>query len=313
LVDFQKVGQFAERFRRFIDYDVKIEGAAGSASLPGASERKGACLELDHMSFRYDGADEETLRDISMTVRPGEHIAIVGENGAGKSTFIKLLMRLYDVTGGSIKYGGRDIREYATAEYRKLFGTVFQDYQLYGTSLAENVLMTDRAQAEGQLGFGYETRAEQDERVRRALDLSVFGKKLDRLPRGLDTEMTREFSDEGTMLSGGEAQKVAIARMFARNVDSGSGMAIAILDEPSSALDPQAEYTLNKNMLEAAGDAAVIFISHRLSTTRDADRIYLFENGRIAEQGTHEELMALNGGYAAMFEKQAHYYQTECE
>jgi ATP-binding cassette subfamily B protein len=101
--------------------------------------------------------------------------------------------------------------------------------------------------------------------------------------------------------------------MFARNVDSGSGMAIAILDEPSSALDPQAEYTLNKNMLEAAGDAAVIFISHRLSTTRDADRIYLFENGRIAEQGTHEELMALNGGYAAMFEKQAHYYQTECE
>jgi ABC-type bacteriocin/lantibiotic exporters, contain an N-terminal double-glycine peptidase domain len=309
LVDFQRVGQFAERFRRFMDYEARIEGAPGLARPPAAAAGREALLEIDHLSFRYEGAANETLRDISMTVRPGERIAIVGENGAGKSTFIKLLMRLYDPTGGAIRYGGHDIRDFATEDYRRLFGAVFQDYQLYGASLAENVLMAERA-SEDRAG---ENRQAQDERLRRALALADFERKLSRLPRGLDTEMTREFSDEGTMLSGGESQKVAIARMFARDSRGlePSGMALAILDEPSSALDPHAEHVLNRNMLAEAGAAAVIFISHRLSTTRDADRIYLFESGRIAEEGTHDELMRLGGVYAAMFDKQAHYYQEE--
>jgi ATP-binding cassette subfamily B protein len=152
-----------------------------------------------------------------------------------------------------------------------------------------------------------ETRSQQNAQLEKALDLADFTEKYKKLPHGLDTEMTREFNDEGTMLSGGETQKVAISRMFAKGTTQ--RMSIAILDEPSSALDPQAESILNKNMLDAAGNASVIFISHRLSTTRDADRIYLFENGTIAEQGTHDELMKKNGSYAAMFEKQAHYYQ----
>jgi ATP-binding cassette subfamily B protein len=347
LVDFQRVGQFAERFRHFMDYEAKIESRPGTVTLPPAAKRADAALAIENLTFRYEGAAADTLTDVSLTVRPGERVAIVGENGAGKSTFIKLLMRLYEPTAGSIRYAGRDCREYSTNDWRSLFGAVFQDYQLYGTSLAENVIMGERA----DVSRPAETRPQQDERVRRALELADFDRKLAKLPHGLDTEMTREFDDDGTMLSGGESQKVAISRMFAKSLLTAStkpnatasdieaspagatpngyasscahgatasdiktgpaGLNIAILDEPSSALDPRAESALNKNMLAVTANAAVIFISHRLSTTRDADRIYLFERGRIVEQGTHEELMQLNGGYAAMFEKQAHYYQEE--
>ena len=289
MVGFQNIGQFAERFRRFIEYDINIEGHEGNKEVP---EEK-SVLEIKDMSFRYEGASEDTLKHIQMTIKPGEKVAIVGENGAGKTTFVKLLMRLYDVSEGSICYGGEDIRNFSTKAYRDIFGAVFQDYQLYGATLEENVCMDDIALDE--------------ERIKKALKLADFGAKLERLPKGLKTEMTREFSDEGTMLSGGEAQKVAIARMFAKT----GKLAIAILDEPSSALDPFAEYKLNRNMMKAAKDATIIFISHRLSTTREADRIYMFEHGEIIEQGSHDELMALNGEYAKMFEKQAYYYQEE--
>ncbi len=290
LVEFQRVGQFAERFRRFIEYEIKIEGKQGTKPKP--SEH--GVLEIKNMTFCYEGSEKNTLQNINMVVKPGEKIAIVGENGAGKTTFVKLLMRLYDVTEGSICYGGNDIRDYTTKEYRDIFGAVFQDYQIYGTTLADNVIMEDLEIVD-------------KDRIIKALKLADFGKKLGKMPEGVDTQMTREFSEEGTMLSGGEAQKVAISRMFAKT----GQLSIAILDEPSSALDPYAEYTLNKNMMESAKDATVIFISHRLSTTRDADRIYLFEDGEIKEQGTHNELMELNGKYALMFEKQAHYYQEE--
>ena len=289
MVGFQNIGQFAERFRRFIEYDINIEGHKGIKEVP---EEK-SVLEIKDMSFRYEGANEDTLKHIQMTIKPGEKVAIVGENGAGKTTFVKLLMRLYDVSEGAICYGGEDIRSFSTKAYRDIFGAVFQDYQLYGTTLEQNVCMDDISLDE--------------ERIKKALNLADFGAKLERLPKGLKTEMTREFSDEGTMLSGGEAQKVAIARMFAK----AGKLAIAILDEPSSALDPFAEYKLNRNMMKAAKDATIIFISHRLSTTREADRIYMFEHGEIIEQGSHDELMALNGEYAKMFEKQAYYYQEE--
>lgn len=292
LVDFQRVGQYAERFRRFINYEVKIENHKGEVSIPSGKQE----LEIRNMSFRYDGASKDTIKNINMVVKPGEHIAIVGENGAGKTTFVKLLMRLYDVTEGGIFYGGHDIREYTTKEYRDIFGAVFQDFQIYGTSLAENVVM-------GQYN------EEDEKRVKKALELADFSCKLDTLKNGIQTQMTREFEEDGTMLSGGESQKVAISRMFAKSTK----MSIAILDEPSSALDPLAEYKLNKNMMESAKDASIIFISHRLSTTRDADCIYMFEHGEIIEQGTHEQLMKLNGKYALMFERQAHYYQDELQ
>ncbi len=290
LVDFQKIGLYAQRFRRFIEYEIKIEEHMGDVMIP----KEKAKLEIKNMSFRYEGAHIDTLKNINITIKPGERVAIVGENGAGKTTFIKLLMRLYDVSEGSIEYGGHDIRMYTTKDYRDIFGAVFQDFQIYGATLAENVAMDGVTK-------------DDDKRIKDALALADFSKKLGELKNNIQTEMTREFVEDGTTLSGGEAQKVAISRMFAKV----SKMSIAILDEPSSALDPFAEYILNKNMMENAKDASIIFISHRLSTTKDADRIYMFENGEIIEQGTHKELMEQNGKYAVMFERQAHYYQEE--
>ena len=200
-------------------------------------------------------------------------------------------MRLYDVTGGSISYGSHDIREYNTREYRKKISAVFQDYNIYAATIAENVLLR-------------KVKKEDEEDVLHALKKADFGRKLDSLPLGINTPLTREFDDDGVNLSGGEGQKIAISRVFLRNDDR----AVSILDEPSSALDPVSEYKLNKNLIENAGDNTVIFISHRLSTTRMADRIYLFEHGKIIEQGTHDELMDLNGRYREMFDRQAHNY-----
>lgn len=288
----QHAGLFCERFRRFMNYESRIEGAQGTVKLPRAD----GILEIKNMSFRYDGADRDTLKNINMRIEAGQRIALVGENGAGKSTLIKLLMRLYDVTEGEICYGGEDIRHYSTDAYRSLFGSVFQDYQLYAATVLENVMMNESSEKEAG-------------RACAALEKSGFQSRLKTLPAGLSTVLTREFDEKGVQLSGGEAQKVAIARLFAKK----DRLRIAVLDEPSSALDPQAEYELNKNIMDRAGDAAVIFISHRLSTTKDADRIYMFENGEIIEQGTHQELMKLNGQYAKMFRCQAKYYQENAD
>ena len=286
LVDFQIIGQYAEKFRKLLDYKPVIEVADGLTPDKGSG-----ALELSDVSFRYPNTEKDTLKNISIKIKPGEKIAIVGENGAGKTTFVKLLMRLYDVTGGSIKYDGKDIREYNTHEYRKKISAVFQDYNIYAASLAENVLLRQ-----------YDESDRED--VLEALKKADFSRKLDKLPNGIDTALTREFSEEGVNLSGGESQKIAISRVFLND----ENRAISILDEPSSALDPVSEYKLNKNLIDHAKNDTVIFISHRLSTTRMADRIYLFENGSIIEEGNHEELMALNKRYREMFDRQAKNY-----
>ncbi len=287
LVDFQTVGQYAEKFRRFMEYEINIEGCEGEVPIP----ENDCTLELRNVSFRYKDNEKYVLKNVSMTIKRGEKIALVGENGAGKTTLIKLIMRLYDVTEGVILFGGVDIRKLNTKAYREKIGTVFQDFQLYGATLAENV-KTDFV-------------SENDtEKIIAALKKADFGSKLKNLENGIKTELTKEFSESGTMLSGGEGQKAAIARMFMRDIP------IAILDEPSSALDPIAEYRLNKSMLENAEKQAVILISHRLSTTKDADRIILLENGCIAESGTHNELLQNGGTYAMMWKVQAEKYCT---
>lgn len=286
LVDFQIIGQYAEKFRKLLDYEPIIEVADGLTP-----DKEAGSLKLTNVSFRYPNTDKDTLKDISIEIKPGEKIAIVGENGAGKTTFVKLLMRLYDVTDGSIEYNGHDIREYNTKAYRKKISAVFQDYNIYAATLAENVLLRQ-----------YNKEDEKD--VIAALKKADFSKKLSKLPDGIYTNLTREFSDEGVNLSGGESQKIAISRVFLNDEDR----AISILDEPSSALDPVSEYKLNKNLIDHAQNDTVIFISHRLSTTRMADRIYLFEHGSIIEQGSHEELMQLNGRYREMFDRQAKNY-----
>ena len=286
----QENSLYVDKIRAFLAYMPKTVNETGE-KVP----EEGSGIRLDHVSFRYREDAEDTLKDISLTVKPGEKIAIVGYNGAGKTTLIKLLMRLYDPSEGTISYHDRDIRAYRTEDYRRRIGVVFQDYQLYAASLAENVVM-ESVPAEDLIRKG--------DRVRSSLKRAGFGERLESLPHGIETQVTREFDQEGINFSGGESQKIANSRAFYKNAD------ILVMDEPSSALDPIAEYELNKAMHSAAKGKTVFYISHRLSTTRDADRILMLEKGRIVEEGTHESLLRKNGKYAAMWRVQAGRYET---
>ena len=279
---------FVDKIRAFLNYEPRLKNNEGDAVPEGAGE-----LKLEHVTFKYSESGRKVLDDISLSVKPGEHIAIVGYNGAGKTTLIKLLMRLYDPTSGSISYHGRNITELCPNDYHKRIGVVFQDYQMFGANLAENVVMDDLPKDE------LDSRAPQ---ITAALTDAGFAQKLARLPDGLFTQVTTEFDKKGVDFSGGESQKVAISRAFYKKAD------ILIMDEPSSALDPIAEYELNKAMESAAKGKTVFYISHRLSTTRDADRIIMLERGRIIEEGTHTELLARNGKYAEMWNAQAGKY-----
>ncbi|MCH5273023.1 MAG: ABC transporter ATP-binding protein [Lachnospiraceae bacterium] len=252
-------------------------------SVPSVSE-----IEFVDVSFGYTDGDM-ILKDLNLKINQGEHVAIVGCNGAGKSTLIKLLLNLYQPRGGCILYNGIDVSKYNMQEYRKHFGVTFQDYQIFATSLAENVIA--------------DTYKEVDkENVEHALRMATFNEKADMLSKGIFTQLTREFDDDGLVFSGGEEQKIAIARAIAKKSE------IIIMDEPSAALDPIAEYELNENIKEYGKDKTVIYISHRLSMTKGADRIFVLDEGEIIEEGTHEELMRLGGKYSEMFQIQAHKY-----
>ncbi len=250
-------------------------------------------IEMEHVFYHYEGSEQMVLRDLNMRVKQGEHIALVGENGAGKTTLVKLLMGLYPVSEGKIVAGGRNIAEYDKTALRDCFGTVFQDFQIFSLPLGENVLMRT-------------PESEEDRRlVEKSLEMAQFGDVLSTLPEGIDTYLTKEFDENGFVCSGGQAQKIAIARVFAKNPE------IVILDEPSSALDPIAEYNMYCNMMEASKGKTVFFISHRMSSARMADRILFLEQGHIVEEGSHEDLMEKNGRYAQMFRLQARNYQME--
>ena len=248
-------------------------------------------IEFEHVSFTYPGAKEPTLRNLSFSWNKGERVALVGYNGAGKTTLIKLLMGLYPVTEGRILVNGKDIMTLDRDVYHQHFGTVFQDLQVFAMTLGENVLMRTPKTKEDR------------ERAEEALKLAQFGDTLSKLPKGLDTMITREFDDDGFVCSGGQAQKIAIARVFARRPD------MVILDEPSSALDPLAEYNMYRNMMKASKNKGVLFISHRLSSARMANKVYLMKQGEIIEEGTHATLMEMNGEYSRMFTMQAQNYQ----
>lgn len=280
----QEISLYAVKMQNFLSIEPKIL-SRGNRSLP----EKPAEIELKNVSFGYNEEDGYILKNINMKIDPCSKIAIVGYNGAGKTTLIKLIMRLYDPNEGEILFDGVNIREYDVEEYRRKIGTVFQDFKIFAATVKENVLL-DFAEKGS------------DEKVKSAMEKSGFSERLEALPQGLSTNLTTEFEDSGVELSGGEGQKLAVARVFYKNAG------LIILDEPSSALDPIAEYHLNRSMLTAAENKSVVFISHRLSTTRIADRIYMLEKGRIIEKGTHSELLEKTGKYAKMWKVQAGQY-----
>lgn len=278
---FSEQSKVIYKVREFLGRENKLADGTHTAEM---SEPE--TIELKNVSFTYPGNDKPTLKNINLTLNPYEKIALVGYNGAGKTTLTNLLLRLYDVTDGEILIGGRNIKDETIKSHRNRFSAVFQDFQLFAATLGENVALdTDYNENE----------------VMQALKHSGFDKEL---PNGVHTEVLREFDDSGMMFSGGEAQKITVARAFYKNCP------YVIMDEPSANLDPVAEYNLNKSMTEVAKNKTVIFISHRLSTTRHADRIYVMENGEIVENGTHDELMSQNGKYAYMFNLQAEKYRN---
>ena len=279
---FSERGKMIEKYREFLKADFKIKDGEKTAPITQPKE-----IKIENLSFTYPGNDEPTLKDISLTIKPYEKIALVGYNGAGKTTLTNLLLRLYDPTEGRILVDGEDIKDFSVESHRNRFSAVFQDFQLFSCSVAENVALDEKPD---------------ENRVLQALKHSGFEKKL---KNGVKSELLREFDDEGVMLSGGESQKVAISRAFYKNCP------YVILDEPSANLDPVAEYNLNSAMIKAAANKTVIFISHRLSTTVNADRIYVMKNGSIVESGSHSELMKLGGTYAYMFNLQAEKYKSD--
>ena len=276
---------YVDNLRDFLEYEVHIAEDENAPVVPSFQK-----LEIKNVTFGYEGQKKPALSNVNLTVNIGEKIAIVGHNGAGKTTLIKLLQRLYDPSEGEILLNGENIKSYRLSSYRNLFGTVFQDYRLFATTVAENVMLRGDITDEDRTI------------VKEALERSGIYGKIESLSKGVDTGVTREFDNEGAMFSGGEAQKVSIARIFAGKQE------IVIMDEPTSALDPIAEQEMYRNMFEACEGKTVIFISHRLSSATMADRVYMFENGEIIEQGTHSELLAMNGKYADMWHKQADTY-----
>ena len=282
LPEFQEHSMYIEKLRTFLDTENEL--IEGKKDVPRNGD-----LCLEHVQFTYEGNSEPTLKDISMQIKQGEKVALVGFNGAGKSTLIKLMLRLYDPDWGNITYAGENIRNYKLADYHKLYGTLFQDFEIFATDIDGNIGM----QAENV----------DKERADMAIQKAGFWDRFREMLHGYDTQLTKEFADDGVNLSGGEVQKLALARVL--YADS----SIIVLDEPSSALDPIAEYQLNKTIMELSDDKTVIIISHRLSTTRFVDKIYMLENGEIKEQGTHDSLLQLNGAYAEMFRLQAEKYR----
>lgn len=281
--EFNEHALFLQDAREFLDYQPQMTEDEQAPIAHGGD------IRLENVSFRYDGADSDVLHDITLHIKAGERIALVGQNGSGKTTLVKLLLRLYDPTSGTVLLDGRDARDYRLSSYRDNFSCVFQDFKVFSLSVRENVVLRQARDGDPAL-------------VTEALRESGAYDKVMTLEHGIDTTLTREFDDKGANLSVGEQQKISLARVFAEESPC------VILDEPSSALDPIAEHTMFENMMRAARGRSVICISHRLSSAVDADRIYLMENGRITEVGTHRGLMHQNGKYAAMFRFQAENY-----
>jgi ATP-binding cassette subfamily B protein len=278
---------FLSNFYDFLDLKPTIIEPAKPEPVPRPMQKG---IVFDKISFRYPTGEAMVLKDINISIRPGQVVALVGENGSGKTTLVKLLCRLYDPTAGKITVDGIDLRSFDTTALRREIGIIFQDYVQYQMTVRENIWM------------GNTRLAPDDEKIVAAAKYSGADDVIAGLPLGYETMLGKWFGN-GAELSIGQWQKVALARAFLRDAQ------IIVLDEPTSSMDAKAEYAVFQNLRELAQGRTVIFISHRFSTIRMADCIYVLKDGGIAEEGTHEELVHLGGIYAHLFEIQAKYYR----
>ena len=244
-------------------------------------------VEFEHVSFRYPGTDVDVIKDLNLEFTIGERMAIVGKNGSGKTTFIKLLCRLYDVTEGCIKVNGIDIRKYDYRDYCNLFAVVFQDFRMFAFTLGENIAASDEVD---------------EERAKDALVRAGLGERLKELPDGLATYVGKDFASEGVNFSGGEKQKMAIARAIYKNAP------FVIMDEPTAALDPESECEVYAGFDKMVGNKTALYISHRLASCRFCQDILVFDKGQVVQRGSHEELEKQEGLYKELWNAQAKYY-----
>ena len=272
--------------REFLEWP---EPFAFEEGAPLPQDLKECEIVLDHVSYRYPGAEKDTISNLTFTLHPGEKVAIVGLNGAGKTTLVKLLCGFLDPTQGCVRLNGVDIRAYNRREYYHLFSAVFQEFSVLDTNVAVNV-----AQRVEDIDR---------ERVAKCLEQAGLTQAVEALPRGMDTPVTRNVFEDGVELSGGQMQRLMLARALYRDAP------VVVLDEPTAALDPLAEHDIYMKYNSMTQGKSSLFISHRLASTRFCDRILYLEHGRIAEEGTHQSLLDLGGGYAKLFEVQSRYYQ----
>lgn len=271
--------------REFLDYPEPFRFEGGVA-IPKAD----ACeLKLEHVSFRYPGAEEDTIHDLDLTVRPGEKLAIVGLNGAGKTTLVKLLCGLFDPTEGRVLLNGVDVRDFNRREYYGLFSAVFQEFSILDVTVAENIAQTNENIDAQKLWD--------------CIEKAGLTQTIQKLPKGLDTHVGREVYLDGVLFSGGQTQRLMLARALYKDG------AILLLDEPTAALDPLAENDIYRKYKDMTAGKTSLFISHRLASTRFCDRIIFVADGHITEEGTHDQLLARGGAYARLFEIQSRYYQ----
>lgn len=286
IIEVSEYRKYYDAIEEYLDIPAKMRNNKRLPLPEGVHE-----IEFRGVSFSYPGQSGDALKNINITIRPGQKLSIVGENGAGKTTFVKLLCRIYDPTDGMILLDGTDIRDIDYDEYMTLFSTVFQDYKLYALSLKDNVALA-------------ESDTVSDAEVEFFLRRAGFGEKLDSLKDGVHTLVYRNFDDEGFEPSGGEGQKIALARALFKKAP------IVILDEPTAALDPRAEHEVYQRFNDLISGKTAVFISHRLSSARFCDEIAVFKNGEIIETGSHDDLMIANGQYAELFAMQADYYNN---
>jgi len=280
------------RLREYYEYPDTFKRDDGESIAP--EKDKDYSLELRKVNFRYPGADEDTLQNINLTVQPGEKLAIVGLNGAGKTTLVKLLCGFYDPTEGEVLLNGHDIRLYDRRQYYSLFTAVFQEFNILPVSIAENIAQKNADKLD-------------NERVEECLELANLAEKIKSLPDGVKSLLRKEVHDEAVELSGGETQRLILARALYKNAP------ILILDEPTAALDPIAESKLYERYNNLSIGRTSVYISHRLASTRFCDRIILLDGKIVAETGTHDELLYADGKYAELFEIQSKYYREEAE